>query len=190
MMSTLVFKKGVYASRGNAIYFKHNDVNDLRQLLSNQADIDRGDPKKVVKFRRFVIIEEISLNTGEMCPLPEIVELCRHYKLRLIREVKAFHSVHCIRCFDSNSIFLFFNSQRDDVDIIISSWENAIGSIGGFSVGTELIIYNQYLHSRAHCFSALLSPFIAKAAISAIDHFEQNPQMFSELNLMCRKLHE
>lgn len=77
-------QKGLDASRSNVFYFKHNDINDLQRLLNDQDAIDRKDPKKAAKIRRFIIVEGIYMNTGEMCPLPEIVELRRRYKLRLI----------------------------------------------------------------------------------------------------------
>lgn len=65
-------------------YFKHNDVNDLERLLKEQDAIDRKNSKKASKIRRFIIVEAIYLNTGELCPLPEIIELRKRYKLRLI----------------------------------------------------------------------------------------------------------
>lgn len=77
-------QKGIDASRSNVFYFKHNNINDLQRLLNDQDAIDRENPKKAAKIRRFIIVEGIYMNTGEMCPLPEIIELRRRYKLRLI----------------------------------------------------------------------------------------------------------
>lgn len=65
-------------------YFKHNDIKDLERLLNEQDAIDRKNLKKASKIRRFIIVEAIYMNTGEMCPLREIVELRKRYKLRLI----------------------------------------------------------------------------------------------------------
>lgn len=53
-------------------------------MLKEQDAIDRKNPKKAAKIRRFIIVEAIYMNTGEMCPLAEIIELRRRYKLRLI----------------------------------------------------------------------------------------------------------
>lgn len=76
-------QKGLDASRSNVKYFKHNDVEDLKNLLSQQAEIDEKNPKKALKTRRFLIVEGIYMNTGEICPLPELVKLSREYKLRI-----------------------------------------------------------------------------------------------------------
>lgn len=80
--------------------------------------------------------------------------------------------------------------QRDDVDLICSSLENAIGSIGGFSVGTTFIVDHQRLSGLGYCFSASAPPLLAQAAISALDQFEKHPEMFDELNNKCKKLNE
>lgn len=77
-------QKGIDASRSKTFYFKHNDMNDLERLLKEQDAIDRKNPKKAAKIRRFIIVEGIYANTGEMCPLREVVELRQRYKLRLI----------------------------------------------------------------------------------------------------------
>lgn len=77
-------QKGFDASRSKVFYFKHNDIKDLERLLKEQDAIDRKNPKKAAKIRRFIIVEAIYVNTGEMCPLTEVIELRRRYKLRLI----------------------------------------------------------------------------------------------------------
>lgn len=80
--------------------------------------------------------------------------------------------------------------QREEVDLICSTLENAIGSIGGFSVGTTFIVDHQRLSGIGYCFSASAPPLVAQAAISALDQFEKQPEMFSELNDKSRKLNE
>lgn len=77
-------QKGIDASRSKTFYFKHNDAKDLERLLEQQHAIDRKNPKKAAKIRRFIIVEAIYMNTGEMCPLAEIIKLRQQYKLRLI----------------------------------------------------------------------------------------------------------
>lgn len=76
-------QKGLDASRSTIVYFKHNDAKDLERLLKEQEKNDLKNPKKAQKTRRFLVAEGIYLNTGELCPLPELVELRKRYKLRL-----------------------------------------------------------------------------------------------------------
>lgn len=77
-------QKGLDASRSQIAYFKHNDAGDLGRLLAEQDVIDRKNPKKAANKRRFIIVEAIYQNTGELCPLDQIVQLRKRYKLRLI----------------------------------------------------------------------------------------------------------
>lgn len=84
----------------------------------------------------------------------------------------------------------FWLFQSEDVDLICSSLENAVGSVGGFSVGTTFIVEHQILTGLGYCFSASAPPLLAQAAISSLDHFEQHPEMFSKLNEKCKKLNE
>lgn len=58
-------------------------MEDLERLLQKQEAEDRHKPAKAKKTRRFLVAEAIYMNTGEMCPLPRLVELRARYKLRL-----------------------------------------------------------------------------------------------------------
>lgn len=75
-------QKGLDASRSTVIYFKHNDMADLEQKLIAQLMEEKCNPKKMAKVRKFLIAEGIYMNTGEMCPLDELVKLRSKYKLR------------------------------------------------------------------------------------------------------------
>lgn len=87
-------------------------------------------------------------------------------------------------------LMMSFKLQREEVDLICSSLENSIGSIGGFSVGSTFIVDHQRLSGLGYCFSASAPPLLAQAAIVALDHFEKHPEMFGELNKICKKLNE
>lgn len=78
--------------------------------------------------------------------------------------------------------------QRQEVDLICSSLENAVASIGGFTVGSTFIVDHQRLSGLGYCFSASAPPLLAQAAICALDRFESNRNMFKELNDCSTKL--
>jgi serine palmitoyltransferase len=73
--------------------------------------------------------------------------------------------------------------------LISGSLEWAIGSIGGFCVGSSFIIEHQRLSGMGYCFSASLPPLLAQAAISALDRFQEAPGIFKELAETTEKLH-
>lgn len=94
--------------------------------------------------------------------------------------------------------------------MICGSLEWAVGSIGGFCVGTTFVVDHQRLsglgesylkgHSckthflnlffvSGYCFSASAPPLLTQAAISALDRFESEPQIFETLNKCATKVH-
>ncbi|XP_071564333.1 serine palmitoyltransferase 1 [Temnothorax nylanderi] len=171
-------QKGLDASRGNIQYFKHNDVQDLHNLLMKQEEADKRRPKKAAKIRRFLIVEGIYMNTGNICPLPELLNLCRQYKLRIfIDESISFGTIGL----HGRGVTEYFNIPRSEVDMIIGSLEYSMGTIGGFCVGTTFIIDHQRLSGLGYCFSASQPPLLASAAITSLDMIENNLQVFQSL---------
>lgn len=175
-------QKGLDASKTNVKYFKHNDVNDLCDLLIKQAKLDEQDPKKASKTKRFLIVEGIYMNTGNICPLPDLVALCKKYKLRIfIDESISFGTLGA----HGKGITEHFGIPRHEIDMIMGSLEWAIGSIGGFCVGTSFVIEHHRLSGLGYCFSASLPPLLTSAAITSLDIMKNNPQIFKSLRDNC-----
>lgn len=73
-------QKGIDASRSKVYYFKHNNMEHLEELL-----IEASKKKELNQKRRvFLVVEAIYFNTGEMCPLKQVVALARQYRIRII----------------------------------------------------------------------------------------------------------
>lgn len=175
-------QKGLDASRANIKYFKHNDVSGLHALLAKQAELDERNPKKASKTKRFLIVEGIYMNTGSICPLPELVALCRKYKLRIfIDESISFGTLGA----HGKGVTEHYNIPRHEIDMIMGSLDWAIGSIGGFCVGTSFVIEHQRLSGLGYCFSASLPALLTSAAITSLDIMENHPEMFHTLKKNC-----
>ncbi|XP_018322557.1 serine palmitoyltransferase 1 [Agrilus planipennis] len=172
-------KQGLLATKGREIYFKHNDVNDLEakmHSISQLEDKDKNQKKKI--FRKFIIIEGIYGATGQICPLPEILTLCKKYKVRIfIDETYSFGVLGTT----GKGVTEHFGVDRSEVDMIMGSLEGALGSIGGFCVGASVIIEHQRLSGLGYCFSASLPPFLCQASLCALDKLEQCPEYISTL---------
>lgn len=50
-----------------------------------------------------------------------------------------------------------------------------MASIGGFCAGEREVVDHQRLSGLGYCFSASLPPYLATAAIDALDRLDQNP---------------
>ncbi|EGI57899.1 PREDICTED: serine palmitoyltransferase 1 [Acromyrmex echinatior] len=179
-------QKGLDASRGNIQYFKHNDAQDLRNLLMKQEEIDKRHLKKDAKVRRFLIIEGIYMNTGNICPLPELLALCKEYKLRIfIDESISFGTIGL----HGRGVTEYFNIPISEIDMIMGSLEWAIGTIGGFCVGASFIIDHQRLSGLGYCFSASQPPLLASAAITSLNMIENNLEILQSLRNNALAIH-
>ncbi|XP_034947859.1 serine palmitoyltransferase 1 [Chelonus insularis] len=175
-------QQGINASRSTVYYFKHNDVDDLERLLIEQNDKDKKNSKRAAKIRRFLIIEGIYINTGQVCPLPDLIKLCRKYKLRIFMDESiSFGTLGK----NGKGVTEHFGVPRHEVDLIMGSLEWAISSIGGFCVGSSFIIEHQRLSGLGYCFSASLPPLLTAAAITSLDIIEEDPSIFDKLRKNC-----
>lgn len=70
----------------------------------------------------------------------------------------------------------------------MAGMENSLATIGGFCVGSHFIVEHQRLSGLGYCFSASLPPLLTQAAISALERFEREPQMFPQLQEISSKV--
>jgi len=184
---SFAIQKGIDASRSRVVYFKHNDMRDLEDKLLQQQQADVKNPKKAAKTRRFLIAEGIYINTGELCPLRELVELRKRYKLRLfLDETVSFGTIGK----HGRGLTEFLGVDKTEIDLISASLETSVGSVGGFCVGSHFIVEHQRLSGLGYCFSASQPPFLTQAAICALNIFEKQPQIFEQLNDVAEKVNK
>lgn len=164
-------QRSLIASRSLCIPFKHNDMADLERVLAKQAVEDDKDKRKAGSARRFLMVEGIYTNTGNIAPLPKLVELKYKYKFRIfIDESMSFGVLG-----NGRGLCEHYKVPVEDIDAIIVSMGTAIGSIGGFCCGRSYVMDHQRLSSLGYCFSASLPPLLAAAATAAIDILQENP---------------
>uniref|UniRef100_A0A452EWP9 Serine palmitoyltransferase 1 n=1 Tax=Capra hircus TaxID=9925 RepID=A0A452EWP9_CAPHI len=165
-------QKGLQASRSDIKLFNHNDMDDLERLLKEQEIEDQKNPRKARVTRRFIIVEGLYMNTGTVCPLPELVKLKYKYKARIFLEESLSFGVLGEH---GRGVTEHFGINIDDIDLISANMENSLASIGGFCCGRSFVIDHQRLSGQGYCFSASLPPLLAAAAIEALNIMEENP---------------
>eukprot|EP00052_Salpingoeca_macrocollata_P003399 m.35651 g.35651 ORF g.35651 m.35651 type:complete len:473 (-) comp13280_c0_seq1:65-1483(-) len=164
-------QRGLIASRSDLRPFKHNDMNSLEDLLKKQAEDDKKNPKKAKVTRRFLVVEGVYPNTGNIAPLKKLVELKYKYKVRLVLE-ESFSFGALGRT--GRGLTEHADVPVEDVDMLVGSLENALGSIGGFCVGRTFVVDHQRLSGQGYCFSASLPPYLAVTSSSALKELQQN----------------
>ncbi|PSS21097.1 Long chain base biosynthesis protein [Actinidia chinensis var. chinensis] len=178
-------QNGVYLSRSTIVYFKHNDMESLQSTLEKVT----LDNKRAKKLRRYIVVEAIYQNSGQIAPLDEIVRLKEKYRFRVLLD-------------ESNSLGVLGSSGRgltehhgvpvEKIDIITAAMGHALATEGGFCTGRARVIDHQRLSSSGYVFSASLPPYLASAAITAIDILQENPDLITKLkkniSMLCKGL--
>ena len=62
------------ASKSKVRYYRHNDMDHLESLLIAQDIEDKKNPKAAKVTRKFIVAEAVYMNTGQLCPLPRLIE--------------------------------------------------------------------------------------------------------------------
>ena len=176
---------GIELSRSDVTYFKHNDVKDLHRVFKKlQAAAGPKELKQPSK-RRFLIIEGIYANSGDVAPLREIYNLAKEFKYRIIMDESFSLGVLGRR---GRGLSEEVGLEPQDIDIIVASLGNSLGSAGGICLGSNAICYHLRLNSSGYVFSASLPPFLAVAAQAAIDKLDAEPERVAKIGSNARKM--
>ncbi|KVH93801.1 Aminotransferase, class I/classII [Cynara cardunculus var. scolymus] len=167
-------QNGLYLSRSTIVYFKHNNMESLRSTLEKVTQ----DNKRAKKLRRYIVVESVYQNSGQIAPLDEIIRLKEKYRFRvLLDESNSFGVLGK----SGRGLTEHYNVPIDKVDIVTAAMGHALASEGGFCTGSNRVVDHQRLSSSGYVFSASLPPYLASAAITAIDVIEENPQLLTKL---------
>ncbi|ORX49796.1 PLP-dependent transferase [Hesseltinella vesiculosa] len=169
-------QKGVQISRSNIRWFKHNDMNDLERVL-NEVHKDTLRNKKRLT-RRFIVTEGLFANQGDIAPLPQLIDLKKKFKYRLIVDESESIGVLGRR---GKGLTDHFGVDPKEVDMIVGSMSTALCSSGGFCAGSVEVVDHQRLSGLAYCFSASLPAMLAIASQESIKMINQQPTMLKDL---------
>jgi len=173
---------GVKLSRANIKWFKHNDMEDLRRVMEGVAENDKKLGRAPNAQRRFIICEGLYKNTGLIAPLDDIVAMKHKFHYRLILDES--FSFGTLGATGRGSLELHNKKLMHDAEVVTIALENALGSIGGITIGNEEVVDHQRLSGSGYCFSAASPPFTASAAIQALNQLKTRPEE------LLTKLHE
>ncbi|KAK2075709.1 hypothetical protein QBZ16_001818 [Prototheca wickerhamii] len=170
-------QNGCDLSRARVITFRHNDVEDLEAVLKRVAAEDRRLRRPL--NRRFILVEGIYANTGEVAPLDKIMPLKQKYKYRLIVDESLSLGVLGK---NGRGATEHFGIGPGEAEIIGASLGNAVATIGGFCAGSHEIVDAQRLSGQGYCFSASSPPYTARVTVEALRELaERGPALREEL---------
>lgn len=135
--------------------------------------------------RRFIVTEGIFEGDGARVDLAKLVELKRKYKFRLILdECISFGTVGAT----GRGMTELCEVPAGEIDMLVGSMANTLGSAGGFCAGTEEVVFHQRINGTSFVFSAALPAMLAVASSTAIQHLISQPSILSTLQENIRVL--
>nr|DAD32048.1 TPA_asm: hypothetical protein HUJ06_010899 [Nelumbo nucifera] len=103
---------------------------------------------------------------GELCKLPEIIAICKKYKVYTYLDEA--HSIGAVGKI-GRGVCELLGVDPADVDVMMGTFTKSFGSCGGYIAGSkELIQYLKYT-CPAHLYATSISPPVAQQIISAIE---------------------
>ena len=148
--------------------YKHNDMDDLEKM------IQKCEPERV----KLVVVDGVFSMEGDLCKLPEIVELKKKYQNVAIMVDEA----HGIGVFgkQGRGVCNHFGLTKD-VDLIMGTFSKSLASIGGF-IAADSSVINWLRHTaRTYIFSASCTPAATAAAREALHIIQNEPERLEAL---------
>jgi 8-amino-7-oxononanoate synthase len=158
---------GCLLSPGHFVRFNHNDIPSLRAQLEK---IDRHTGK-------LVVVDGIFSMTGDITPLPGIVEVCEQYGATLM--VDDAHAIGVLGKEGAGTSSHF--GLTDHVHVIMGTFSKSLASIGGFIASDTATIEYIKHHSRPLIFSASMSPANVAAVRAALRIMRREPERIERL---------
>ena len=158
--------------------FRHNRMDKLETMLERSADDGGG---------VLVVVDGVFSMEGDVCDLPAIVELCKHYGARLM--VDEAHGVGVLGARGAGACELF--GLEEEVDLRMGTFSKSLASCGGFIAGPADVVEYLRIASRSFIFSASGVPAAVGAALEALRVIRSDgPPLFEKLLANAEYLRE
>ena len=163
-------KNGAILSGATVIEYSHCSVTELKTQLIQNRKLDR---------RCLIITDSVFSMDGDLCPLPELLDLATEFSCMLL--VDEAHATGVLGERGSGCVEHFGYSGRDLNLIQIGTLSKALGSLGGYVAGSTQLI--EFLRNRAPgwIYTTGLSPADTAAALASINIVGKEPQRRTQL---------
>jgi len=157
---------GAILSKAEVRFFRHNLPEDLEKKLV-------GTPGR----KKLVIVEGVYSMDGDVCRLPEIVEIAKKHEARIMID-------------EAHSTFIYGENGRgvaeafgleDQIDIHVGTLSKALGGQGGFVAGSTSLYKYLEGFARSRFFSCGLSPVVAAGVLEALRIASREPGLRGRL---------
>lgn len=156
---------GAILAKSKTTFFRHNNPMDLERKLLKCTG------------KKLVVVEGVYSMDGDVCALPEIVEVAKRHGARILID-------------EAHSTFLFGQNGRgvaehfgldNEVDFHLGTFSKSLGGQGGFVCGSKDLIDYVNAFGRSRFFSCNLAPMIAAGLKAGLEIAENEPELRAKL---------
>lgn len=143
---------------------RHSDMADLERHLAAAV-------KETPRWRRIIYAcEGMYSMEGEVCPLPEIVRLCKKYGA--LSYVDEAHSIGALGE-RGRGVCDYCHVDPADVDILMGTFTKSFGSVGGYVAASRRVIAYLRRHALGAYLGVPMSPACARQATVAFRELDK-----------------
>ena len=166
--------EGIRRNGGEKRIFRHNDVNHLRQLLTEDD----------IKAPKLIAFESIYSMDGDFAPINAICDLAEEFgALTYLDEV------HAVGMYGSTGGGI---AERDNllprIDIINGTLAKAFGVMGGYIASSEKLCDALRSYAPGFIFTTSLPPAIAAGAAASVSFLKRNQSLRDQHQLQAKIL--
>lgn len=158
---------GCRLSFAKLIKYKHNDMEELEEILENIPK-DKG---------ILIVTDGVFSMSGDIANLPQIVKLAKKYGARIM--VDDAHALGVIGKHGRGTAEYF--GLEDEIDIYMGTFSKSLASLGGYCAASKKVIDYIKHKSRPFIFSASITPASVACAIKALEILEREPERMTNL---------
>lgn len=159
---------GCKLSYGKMLRYKHNDMEELEQMLMKVPE----------KSGCLIVTDGVFSMGGDIANLPEIVKLAKKYGARVM--VDDAHALGVIGEGGRGTASYF--GLENDVDIYMGTFSKSLASLGGYMATSKEVAEYVRHKSRPFIFSASITPASCAVALAALRYLEKHPEIVSKLS--------
>ena len=163
---------GCKLAYGEMKRFRHNDVAHLEQVLQSCDDAPT-----------LVVVDGVFSMGGDIAPLPEIVQACIKYGVRLMVD-----EAHSLGVLGGGRGTAAEFGVMDDVDLIMGTFSKSFASIGGVLAGDSDVIDYVRHTARALMFTASMPPPAVAAVAAALEVIKAEPERVERVLQIAEKM--
>jgi 7-keto-8-aminopelargonate synthetase-like enzyme len=151
-------------SYGRVLKYRHNDLDHLRYMLSNNPSTGA-----------VIITDGVFSMEGDLANIPGLIDVAAEFGARLI--VDDAHGLGAMGRTGRGTAEHF--GCLDKVDIIVGTFSKSFACIGGFAAGPAQVMEYIKHTARTMIFSASLPPSAVATVIAVLDIIEEEPELIA-----------